>query len=160
MTMDWLRLVHGQTLEKNRTTENFRPGDEIRVWYRIVEQEKERLGQFEGTVIRCRGSQASRTFTVRRVTFGEGVERVFPIDSKIISKIEVLRRGQVKRSRLYFLREIIGKAKIASAGLQGQGKPAGSVSVADAGKEPSTSERVEPAVAAAGKTSETPKPQS
>lgn len=159
--MDWLKLVHGETAEKNKAAETFRSGDEVRVWYRIVEQNKERLGQFEGTVIRCRGARISRTFTVRRVTYGEGVERVFPMDSKIISRIEILRRGQVRRSRLYFLRDIIGKAKIASAELQGQAaKGNDSVPVVDASKESSpSSERAEAAVAAAGKIAETPKPQ-
>ena len=104
--MEWLKLVHGATTPTPAVS--FTPGDEIRVWYRIQEQEKERLGQFEGIVIRCRGSGHSKTFTVRRVTYGEGVERVFPMDSKTIARIEVLRQGRVKRSRLYFLRRIVG----------------------------------------------------
>ncbi|MBI2104755.1 MAG: 50S ribosomal protein L19 [Candidatus Omnitrophica bacterium] len=110
--MDWLTQVHG-TAPPERPA--FRPGDEVRVWYRILEQGKERLGQFEGIVIRLRGAGRSRTFTVRRVTHGEGVERVFPVDSKIISKIDVLRQGKVRRSRLYFLRSVIGKRRIAAA---------------------------------------------
>jgi large subunit ribosomal protein L19 len=109
--MEWLKLVHGEAASKLPA---FHPGDEIRVWYRILEQGKERLGQFEGHVIRCRGAGRSRTFTVRRVTHGEGVERVFPFDAKTVSRIEVLRQGKVKRSRLYFLRTIIGKTRIAS----------------------------------------------
>jgi len=112
--MDWLKLVHGAGPPAPPAA--FRPGDEIRVWYRILEQGKERLGQFEGTVIRCRGSGHSRTFTVRRVTHGEGVERVFPIDSKTVARIEVLRQGRVRRSRLYFLRSAVGKRRIAAAG--------------------------------------------
>jgi large subunit ribosomal protein L19 len=112
--MDWLKLVHGVTKESGPAP--FAPGDEVRVWYRILEQGRERLGQFEGTVIRYRGSGSSKTFTIRRVTYGEGVERVFPVDSKTISRIEVLRQGKVKRSRLYFLRSAIGKTRIASAG--------------------------------------------
>lgn len=91
-------------------------GDEIRVWYRIMEQGKERLGQFEGIVIRYRGSGHAKTFTVRRVTYGEGVERVFPLDAKAISRIELLRQGKVKRSRLYYLRTVIGKTRIEAAG--------------------------------------------
>ena len=111
--MEWLKLVHGQDTQAPQS--DFGPGDETRVWYRILEQEgKERLGQFEGLVMRCRGAGPSRTFTVRRVTYGEGVERVFPVDCKMISKIEVLRRGHVKRARLYFLRRVIGKARIAA----------------------------------------------
>ena len=114
--MDWLKLVHGTSERASRGT--FRPGDEVRVWYRIIEQGKERLGQFEGLVIRVRGSGPSKTFTVRRVTHGEGVERVFPFDSKIITKIDVLRHGEVKRSRLYFLRAAVGKTRLTSTEAQ------------------------------------------
>ena len=110
--MDWMKLVHG---EDHPALPAFKPGDRIRVWYRIAEQGKERLGQFEGDVIRARGSGASRTFTVRRVTFGEGVERVFPFDCKAIARIEVLTQGKVHRSRLYYLRRVIGKTRIAVA---------------------------------------------
>ena len=111
--MDWLKLIHGA--DQPTPAAKFDTGDEVRVWYRILEQGKERLGQFEGTVIRYRGSGHSKTFTVRRVTYGEGVERVFPVDSKTVSRIEVLRQGKVKRSRLYYLRAVIGKTRIASA---------------------------------------------
>ena len=116
--MEWLKLVHGAG---KPSVPPFSTGDEVRVWYRILEQGKERLGQFEGTVIRCRGSGSSRTFTVRRVTYGEGVERVFPLDAKTVSRIEVLRQGKVKRSRLYFLRTVVGKVRIASADPRGRG---------------------------------------
>ena len=112
--MDWMTLVHGTTPTPPAA---FRPGDEIRVWYRILEQGKERLGQFEGIVIRARGAGPSKTFTVRRVTHGEGVERSFPADSKTVAKIEVLRQGKVKRARLYYLRAIIGKTRIAAADI-------------------------------------------
>ncbi len=111
--MEWLKLVHGTAAPVNAQT--IRPGDEVRVWFKIVEQGKERLGQFEGLVIRVRGSGPSKTFTVRRVTFGEGVERAFPFDAKMISRIEVLRKGRVKRARLYFLRTTIGKTRIPGA---------------------------------------------
>ncbi|MBI3320750.1 MAG: 50S ribosomal protein L19 [Candidatus Omnitrophica bacterium] len=111
--MEWLKHVHRDTPVSPGP--EFGPGDEVRVWYRIIEQGKERLGQFEGTVIRHRGAWPSQTFTVRRVTYGEGVERVFPLDAKIISRIEVLRKGKVKRARLYFLRDAVGKTRIASA---------------------------------------------
>ena len=111
--MDWMTLIHGTA---NTPPAAFSPGDEIRVWYRILEQGKERLGQFEGIVIRVRGAGPAKTFTVLRVTHGEGVERIFPIDSKTVSKIEVLRQGKVKRARLYYLRDVIGKTRIAAAG--------------------------------------------
>ena len=111
--MNWLQLVHGSGTPKPPA--EFRVGDEVRVWYRIMEQGKERLGQFEGIVIRHRGEGVARTFTVRRVTYGEGVERVFPTDAKAIKRIELLRQGKVKRSRLYYLRTIIGKTRIQAA---------------------------------------------
>ena len=110
--MDWLKLVH-PTAESPHPA--FKTGDEIRVWYKIKEQEKERLGQFEGTVIRCRGAGPARTFTVRRVTYGEGVERIFPFDAKAIARIELLRQGKVHRARLFYLRRTVGKTRIASA---------------------------------------------
>ena len=115
--MEWLKWVHGEASATAPAA--FKPGDEVRVWYRILEPGKERLGQFEGLVIRMRGSGRSRTFTVRRVTHGEGVERVFPLDAKTISRVEVLRQGKVKRARLYYLRSVIGKTRIASATDEG-----------------------------------------
>ena len=111
--MEWLTLVHG-TAQPTLPT-NIHPGDDVRVWFKILEQGKERLGQFEGLVIRVHGHHTSKTFTVRRVTHGEGVERVFPLDAKTVARIEVLRQGRVKRSRLYFLRTVVGKTRIASA---------------------------------------------
>ena len=146
--MDWLQRVHGT----DRPKADFRPGDEVRVWYRIVEQGKERLGQFEGIVMRSRGAGPSRTFTVRRVTYGEGVERVFPMDAKIISRIEVLRRGSVRRSRLYYLRQIIGKTRIESADVKAAANRTAGVPVVDA----TGTERAESAAlaAAAGKPAE------
>ena len=112
----WRQWVHGTTPAARPL---FRVGDEVRVWYRILEQEgKERLGQFQGIVIRLRGSNETKTFTVRRVTQGEGVERVFPVDAKTTAKIELIRKGKVHRSRLYYLRGIIGKTRIAAANLE------------------------------------------
>ena len=110
--MDWLKLVHGNTQPKPAA--DFKPGDEIRVWYKILEGGKERLGQFEGLVIRTRGAGHGKTSTVRRVTYGEGVERIFPVDGKTIARIEVLRQGKVKRARLYYLRRAVGKTRIAA----------------------------------------------
>ena len=111
--MEWLTWVHGKA--SSGMPGDLKPGDEVRVWYKIQEQDnKERLGQFEGIVIRCRGSGPSKTFTVRRVTYGEGVERIFPVDAKTVARVEILRRGQVRRSRLYFLRRMIGKSRLVS----------------------------------------------
>ncbi|PIQ84854.1 MAG: 50S ribosomal protein L19 [Candidatus Omnitrophica bacterium CG11_big_fil_rev_8_21_14_0_20_63_9] len=151
--MDWRQLVHGTTPPP---AAKFRPGDEVRVWYRILEQGgKERLGQFEGLVIRCRGSGPARSFTVRRVTHGEGVERVFPYDTKSISKIEVLRQGKVKRSRLYYLRDVIGKTRIAAAEDSGSAASAGASPAAT--PKLSATEPAEGAVVAADRSEPTRK---
>src|SRR5262249_44507808 len=88
----------------------FRVGDQLRVALRIVEGESERLQTFEGTVIRMKGHGLSRMFTVRKVSFGVGVERTLPIHSPRIEKIEIVRSGHVRRSKLYFLRERTGRA--------------------------------------------------
>lgn len=89
---------------------DFDPGDTVNVHLRVVEGEKERIQQFEGVVLRKNGKGAGRTFTVRKMTDGIGVERIFPIHSPRIEKIEVVRRGQVRRSKLYYLRDLSGKA--------------------------------------------------
>jgi large subunit ribosomal protein L19 len=86
-------------------------GDTVRVHFRIVEGEKERIQVFEGVVIaRKRRESANATFTVRRVAFGEGIERVFPLHSPRVEKVEVTREGHVRRAKLYYLRERSGKA--------------------------------------------------
>jgi large subunit ribosomal protein L19 len=91
---------------------SFRSGDTIRVHVRLkeAEGEKERIQPFEGVVISTRGQSAGATFTVRRVSFGVGVERIFPMQSPSISSIEVLSRGRVRRAKLYYLRALKGKA--------------------------------------------------
>ena len=88
----------------------FNIGDTIRIYVKIIEGETERIQQFQGTVIARRGSGIEETFTVRRVQAGQGVERVFPVNSPRIDKIEVVRRGQVRRAKLYYLRDKVGKA--------------------------------------------------
>ena len=94
---------------KSDVTE-FNIGDTIRIYVKIIEGETERIQQFQGTVIAKRGSGIEETFTVRRVQAGQGVERVFPVNSPRIDKIEVVRRGQVRRAKLYYLRDKVGKA--------------------------------------------------
>lgn len=89
---------------------DFRPGDTVRVHVKVVEGNRERIQAFEGIVIRRRGSGLGETFTVRRVSYGVGVERTFPLHSPRIAKIEVIRRGRVRRARLYYLRQRKGKA--------------------------------------------------
>src|SRR5919112_4378696 len=114
---------------------DFQPGDTVRVQVRIKESEtKERLQAFEGVVIARKGGGVRETVTVRKTSFGVGVERIFPLHGPIIGKIEVVRRGRVRRAKLYYLRELRGKAarikerdtrtKTAAAAAKAQGKSA------------------------------------
>lgn len=89
---------------------DFKTGDTIKVHVRIREGEKERIQVFEGFVIRRRKGTNSATFTVRKVSYGTGVERIFPIHSPLIDKIEIIARGKVRRGRLYYMRNLRGKA--------------------------------------------------
>lgn len=88
----------------------FRPGDTVKVHVRVVEGDKERIQVFEGVVIARRGDGTRETFTVRKISAGIGVERVFPLHGPILDRIEVVRRGRVRRAKLYYLRELRGKA--------------------------------------------------
>jgi large subunit ribosomal protein L19 len=87
----------------------FRPGDTVRVHVRVKEGDKERIQVFEGVVIRRRRGGASATFTVRKVSYGVGVERIFPVESPSVAKVEIKSRGHVRRARLYYLRDLRGK---------------------------------------------------
>ena len=89
---------------------SFKPGDTIKVYLRIVEGEKERIQMFQGNVIRIPRATTGATFTVRKISDGVGVERILPIHSPFIDHIEVVTEGRVRRSRLYYLRELRGKA--------------------------------------------------
>jgi large subunit ribosomal protein L19 len=89
---------------------DFAPGDTLRVHVRVVEGNRERVQVFEGFVLRRQGSGIRETFTVRKLSFGVGVERTFPIHSPIVAKIEVVARGDVRRAKLYYMRDRIGKA--------------------------------------------------
>jgi len=88
----------------------FIPGDTVKVYVKIKEGEKERIQAFQGVVISKRKGTTNATFTVRKVSYGIGVERIFPIHSPIIDKIEVITRGRVRRSKIYYLRKLRGKA--------------------------------------------------
>ncbi|HUY06386.1 MAG TPA: 50S ribosomal protein L19 [Acidimicrobiales bacterium] len=88
----------------------FRPGDTLKVHVRVVEGNRERVQIFQGAVIRRQGSGARETFSVRKISFGVGVERSFPVHSPIIAKIEVVAQGDVRRAKLYYLRDRVGKA--------------------------------------------------
>jgi large subunit ribosomal protein L19 len=104
-------LVIEKLLAKSRRTDlpQFGPGDTVRVHVKIKEGDKERIQAFEGVVIsRTSGPQAS--FTVRKISFGQGVERIFPVNSKVIDRVDVMRSSRVRRAKLYYLRELRGKA--------------------------------------------------
>src|SRR5436305_14603061 len=116
-----IRKLHEAQLRKD--IPECRPGDTVRVNVRLKEgegeKEKERLQAFEGVVISKKGRASSATFTVRRVSFGVGIERIFPLHSPTISSIEVVGRGKVRRARLYYLRDLRGKAaRIERAGRE------------------------------------------
>ncbi|MBE6765165.1 MAG: 50S ribosomal protein L19 [Ruminococcaceae bacterium] len=106
--MDALKIISQSSIREDKL--DFAIGDTIKVHVKIREGERERIQIFEGTVIARRGSGVSETFTVRRVSYGVGVERVFPYNSPNVAKIEVVRRGRVRRSKLYYLRDRVGKA--------------------------------------------------
>jgi large subunit ribosomal protein L19 len=89
---------------------DFGPGDTLKVHVRVVEGNRERVQVFQGVVIRRQGGGVRETFTVRKVSFGVGVERTFPVHSPILARIEVLTRGDVRRAKLYYLRDRVGKA--------------------------------------------------
>ncbi len=104
------RLDKLHSLEPHREVAEFAPGDTVRVQVKIKEGEKERLQAFEGTVIARKHGGPSETFTVRKISFGQGVERIFPVQSPVIHRVEVLRRGRVRRAKLYYPRKLRGKA--------------------------------------------------
>lgn len=106
--MDIMKMVEQDYIKQD--VPSFRPGDTVRVHVKVVEGGRERTQIFEGTVIRRRGSGLNETFTVRRLSHGVGVERTFPVHSPRLDKIEVIRRGRVRRARLYYLRKRVGKA--------------------------------------------------
>jgi large subunit ribosomal protein L19 len=106
--MDVMTKIDSEKLRKG--IPEFRPGDTLRVFCKIREGDKERLQKFEGVCIRRRRGGINATFTVRKTSFGVGVERVFPLHSPLIERIEVASSGKVRRSRLYYLRKLTGKA--------------------------------------------------
>jgi large subunit ribosomal protein L19 len=106
--MDAIQLIEAAQLKKDR--QGFGPGDQVRVQVKVIEGEKERLQVFEGVLIRKRGEGARASFTVRRISYGVGVERTFPLHSPRIERIEVIRHSRVRRSKLYYLRGLAGKA--------------------------------------------------
>ncbi len=106
--MDALKLIAQDSLKSEVPVIEI--GDTVKVHVKIREGEKERIQVFEGTIIARKGSGISETFTVRRLSYGVGVERVFPLHSPNVAKVEVVRHGRVRRSKLYYLRDRVGKA--------------------------------------------------
>lgn len=106
--MDALKLIEQDSTKKE--IPSFRIGDTVRVSVNIREGSRERIQMFEGTVIAKSGSGISQTFTVRRISYGVGVERVFPIHSPNVVDVKVIRKGKVRRAKLYYLRNRVGKA--------------------------------------------------
>ncbi|MBO8155259.1 MAG: 50S ribosomal protein L19 [Bacillaceae bacterium] len=105
------KLIEEITKEQLRDDlPEFRPGDTVKVHVKVVEGNRERIQVFEGVVIKRRGGGISETFTVRKISYGVGVERTFPVHSPRIDKVEVTRRGKVRRAKLYYLRNLRGKA--------------------------------------------------
>ena len=106
--MDIIRAIEAKQIKEN--AENFSIGDTVKVFFKIVEGTTERVQVFEGIVIAKNNSGVRKTFTVRKISYGIGVERIFPMHSPRIEKIEVFRRGRVRRAKLYYLRDRVGKA--------------------------------------------------
>lgn len=106
--MDALKIITEGMIKEDKP--NFKVGDTVKVHVKIREGERERIQVFEGTVIARKSSGVAETFTVRRLSYGVGVERVFPINSPNVAKIEVVRMGRVRRSKLYYLRDRVGKS--------------------------------------------------
>jgi large subunit ribosomal protein L19 len=106
--MNVLDAVDAASLRSDIPT--FRAGDELKVHVRVIEGSKSRIQVFQGIIIRRQGNGARETFTIRKVSYGVGVERTFPVHTPVIEKIEVVRRGDVRRAKLYYLRDLRGKA--------------------------------------------------
>ena len=106
--MDIIKALEAKQIKEN--AENFSVGDTVKVFFKIVEGTTERIQVFEGIVIAKNNSGIRRTFTVRKISYGVGVERIFPLHSPRVEKIEVVRRGKVRRAKLYYLRDRVGKA--------------------------------------------------
>lgn len=106
--MDILRSIESDQIKENN--ENFNIGDTIKVYFKIIEGKTERIQVYEGLALSLNNSSVSRTVTVRKMSHGVGVERIFPLNSPKIDKIEVTRHGRVRRAKLYYIRERVGKA--------------------------------------------------
>ncbi|MHB8836722.1 MAG: 50S ribosomal protein L19 [Candidatus Methylomirabilia bacterium] len=106
--MDIIREIDKDT--QRQDIPPFRPGDSVKVHAKVVEGEKERIQIFEGLVVRMRSAGAGSSFTVRKVSYGTGVERIFPTHSPMLGKVEIIKSRNVRRAKLYFTRDLVGKA--------------------------------------------------
>ena len=106
--MDYIRAIERQQIREDLP--QIRVGDNVKVYYRIKEGERERVQMYQGDIIRLAGEGSRKTFTVRKISFGVGVERTFPVHSPKIAKLEDVRHGRVRRAKLYYLRNRVGKA--------------------------------------------------
>jgi len=105
--MDVIRALEAEQIKDE--TENFRIGDTVKVHYRIVEGKNERIQIYEGLIIAMNNSGIRRSVTIRKISYGVGVERIFPVNSPRVEKIEVVRHGRVRRAKLYYIRDRVGK---------------------------------------------------
>ncbi len=118
--MDLVREVALKGTKKNKKIDDFKAGDTVGVYVRVREGEKERVQLYKGVVLKVQGSGPTRAFTVRKMSAGVGVERTFPFYSPSVDRVEIISRGKVRRSRLYFLRDLKGKAAAISSELVGE----------------------------------------
>jgi len=134
--MNLLEQLNREQVEKltaARPVPEFQPGDTVRVMVRVVEGERERVQAFEGVCIARRNADVNSSFTLRKISYGEGVERVFPLHSPRITAIEVIRRGVVRRAKLYYLRGRTGKRARIAERPRDSGRPVGRPRPADGG---------------------------
>jgi large subunit ribosomal protein L19 len=130
--MNEIKAIEAAQMEKNKENDKkidfdrskFKVGDTVKVHFKIIEGKNERIQVYEGLVIAMKNSQSGKTFTVRKISYGVGVERVFPVYSPRIAKVEVMRPGKVRRAKLYYIRKKIGKgAKIKELIVKKSAKP-------------------------------------
>ncbi len=124
-TLQKLENDYMAEMKAKRTLPDFSPGDTLRVHVKVLEGQRERTQAYEGVCIARKNAGVNSSFTVRKISFGEGVERVFPVFGPIIDKVEVVRKGRVRRAKLYYLRDRRGRAaRITEEGMGGEGEAA------------------------------------
>ena len=146
--MNLLQQIEREQVEKlaaNRPVPNFQPGDTVRVSLRVVEGERERVQAFEGVCIARKNAGINSNFTLRKISYGEGVERIFPLHSSRITAIEVIRRGVVRRAKLYYLRGRTGKRARITERARASVRP-------ESGARATVQPEIEPAPASTGDT--------